>query len=71
LNATIEIFMTKLLAHQVTPDHMLDLLITTTSNGKVHKGVNNSNLTTTVLANLQFGNMQLSTICNANYRRGK
>jgi len=59
--------MTKLLAHQVTPHHMLDLLVATTSNGKVHKGVNNnSNLTITVLANLRFGSMQLSTICNAN-----
>jgi len=44
-----------------------DVLVVTTSNGEVHKGVNNnSNLTTTILANLWFGSMQLSTIHNVN-----
>jgi hypothetical protein len=46
---------------------MLDLLVAITSNGKVHKGMNiNSNLITTVFANLRFGSMQLSIIYNAN-----
>ncbi len=65
-------FMTKLLAHQVTPHHMLDLLVATTSNGEVHKGLNNSsNFTTTMLANLQFGSMQLSTISTMLIRGGE
>ncbi len=42
MNAAIKMFMMKLLAHQVTPHHMLDLLVATTSNGEVHKGVNNN-----------------------------
>jgi hypothetical protein len=50
--------MMKLLAHQMTPHHMLDLLVTTISNGEVHNVVNNnSNLTTTMLANLGFGSI--------------
>jgi hypothetical protein len=50
--------MMKLLAHPVIPHHMLDLLVATTSNGEVHNGVNNnSNLTTTVFANLRFGSI--------------
>ncbi len=65
LNATIEMFMMKLLVHQVTPHPMLDLLVTTTSNGKVHDRVNNSNLTTIVLANLRFGSIwQHLVACN-------
>jgi hypothetical protein len=44
--------------HDETIGASSDLLVTTTSNGKVHNGVNNnSNLTTTMLANLRFGSI--------------
>jgi len=54
----------KLLAHQVTPHHMLDLLVVTTSSGEVHKGVkNNSNLTMCLqICNFVACNYQLSTM---------